>query len=287
MLTLEESSESKRCAGTASFEWIETICLNCNGNDQAVVKFERTFSLEELNHQIFSARRVTEHYHYRILECKGCGLVFSSPILPPAKLSELYRMSEFTYQKEVADIAATYIRYLRQHEHVLEAKSNALEIGCGSGFFLRELSRFGFAKVSGVEPSEDAVSKAGDLRSRIYTGLFEDADIEPCSLDLICCFQTLDHVVDPLKVLEKAYTLLRPGGIVYVIVHNERAFQARLFGKRSPIYDVEHIYLFNPSTLPMICRKAGFEPVHVFNVANTYPLEYWLECRRSLLRSFC
>ena len=77
-------------------------------------------------------------------------------------------------------------------------------------------------------------------------------------------------------MLEKAYKLLRPGGVIYVIVHNEQAFQARLFGKRSPIYDVEHIYLFNSSTLPMICRKAGFEPVRTFNVANTYPLEYWL-----------
>ena len=26
----------------------------------------------------------------------------------------------------------------------------------------------------------------------------------------------------------------------------------------------------------MICRKAWFEPVRTFNVANTYPLEYWL-----------
>jgi SAM-dependent methyltransferase len=270
-----------------SSDWIQTACLNCESNADTAVKYRRSFSLKNLSHQTFSARRETEHYHYRILQCRKCGLVFSSPVLAPGKLAELYRGSKLTYAKEASEIAGTYMRYLRCHEHLLTRKGAALEIGCGNGFFLRELSRFGFEHVMGVEPSEDAVARAGELQSKVYCGFFEDASFDRNSLDLICCFQTLDHVINPLEVLRKSWELLRPGGIAYLIVHNERALQARMFGEKSPIYDVEHVYLFNPSTISRICQKAGFRPERVFGVCNTYPLEYWLRMAPIPGKRFC
>jgi SAM-dependent methyltransferase len=273
-MDVSHDSEKDSCGDSAN--WIETVCLNCGSNDQTAVKYPLSFSVENLSHETFSARRQTEHYHYRILGCRNCGLVFSSPVLSPGRLAELYRGSKLKYENEVADIARTYIRYLRRHEKALQRKDTALEIGCGSGFFLRELKHFGFAHVFGVEPSEDSVAKAGDLRNEISTGFFEEAEYERNTFDLICCFQTLDHVIDPAGVLRKAYELLRPGGVLYIIVHNEHALQARLFGERSPIYDVEHIYLFNPKTLSRVCEKASFQNIEVFSVCNTYPLDYWL-----------
>ena len=93
--------------------------------------------------------------------------------------------------------------------------------------------------------------------------------------------------MNPMEVLRKCRQLLRPGGMLYVIVHNERALQARLFGEKSPIYDVEHVYLFNKSTLPCICEKAGLEPARVFSVCNTYPLEYWLRMAPIPAKAFC
>lgn len=63
---------------------------------------------------------------------------------------------------------------------------------------------------------------------------------------------------------------------MYVIVHDEHALQAKLFGEKSPIYDVEHVYLFNPHTLSSVCENSGLQVVEVFTVCNTYPLDYWL-----------
>ncbi len=257
-------------------DWIETTCLNCESNADTVVLYPRSFSVEALGPETFSARRETEHYHYQLLRCRRCGMVFSSPVLAPARQAELYRRSAVTYSNEAPAIARTYIHYLERHAHLLARREVALEVGCGSGFFLRELSRFGFKEVLGVEPSEDAVQRAGELRGKIYNGFFENASFENGSIDLICCFQTLDHVTNPLNVLKKCAELLRPGGAVYLIVHNERAMQARVFGERSPIYDVEHVYLFNRTTLSRVCEKAGLRPAPVFAVRNTYPLDYWL-----------
>lgn len=270
------SLRTDHAQSTNTTGWLETLCLRCGSNSHARVKFPCSFVTEELGPHTFSARRTTEHFHYRILECGECGQVYSSPVLPPDRLADLYRHSKLTYAQETPDIAQTYLRYLRRNSHLLTKTERALEIGCGSGFFLKELVRFGFNKVVGVEPSEDAVAQAGDLQDHIHCCFFEQAPLDDASFDLICCFQTLDHLLNPLDVLRRCLSLLRPGGLLYLVVHNERALQASLFGEKSPIYDVEHVYLFNPETLSGLCEKAGFQPQRVFGVHNTYPLEYWL-----------
>jgi hypothetical protein len=61
-----------------------------------------------------------------------------------------------------------------------------------------------------------------------------------------------------------------------MIMHNTLALQARIFGEKSPIIDVEHIYLFNKENLPELCKKAGFAVESVFDVKNGYPFSYWL-----------
>ena len=45
---------------------------------------------------------------------------------------------------------------------------------------------------------------------------------------------------------------------------------------KSPIYDVEHIYLFNKNTLRLIFEKNKFSNLKIFNVSNYYPFSYWI-----------
>lgn len=256
-------------------DYLNTQCLLCESNEFAVEKFPQNFKDAELTKEIFSARRTTEHFHYRFLECRKCGMVYSSPVLPLEVISRLYAESAQNYDDEVNDISESYLQYIRTNRDILKT-GKVLEIGCGSGFFLRELKRNGFQEVYGVEPSEEAVSKSGELRPYIFKGIIEKADYSDDSFDLICCFQTLDHLINPLQVLQRSFELLKPGGIIYIIVHNQQGRQAKWFGEKSPIYDVEHIYLFNESTLPALCHKAGFQTLSIFSVKNIYPLDYWV-----------
>ena len=61
-----------------------------------------------------------------------------------------------------------------------------------------------------------------------------------------------------------------------MVMHNTKALQAKIFGEKSPIIEVEHIYLFNKENLPELCNKAGFKVVSVFDVKNGYPYSYWI-----------
>ena len=77
-------------------------------------------------------------------------------------------------------------------------------------------------------------------------------------------------------MLVNMYRNVKPGGHAYLIMHNTKALQAKIFGEKSPIIDVEHIYLFNKENLSTLCQKAGFKVVSVFDVKNGYPFSYWI-----------
>ena len=53
-----------------------------------------------------------------------------------------------------------------------------------------------------TNPIEDAIEKADDdLRHLIHNGVFHEGLYEENSFDMVCMFQVLDHVVDPLDVM--------------------------------------------------------------------------------------
>jgi SAM-dependent methyltransferase len=256
-------------------EYVVKPCLFCGGEECFRELYPRNFRDEDLTPAIFSARRVTEHFHYRIVRCANTGLVFSREILPERKLEELYAGSRITFQEYARIIRKDYWRPLERHAAGM-ARGAALEIGCSSGFFLEELKSRGFRDVRGCEPSVEAKELAHpSVRDGIHTGFFTESAFPDSAFDLICCFQTLDHLSDPIGMLRTCRAKLKPGGLLYMIVHDADGLQARLFGEKSPIIDVEHIYLFNRRTLPMAAEKAGFSAVKAFPINNSYPLSYW------------
>jgi hypothetical protein len=46
-------------------------------------------------------------------------------------------------------------------------------------------------------------------------------------------------------------------------------------GLKSPIFDIEHLQLFSPSSVRALLMRAGFSRVSVHTVVNRYPLNYW------------
>ncbi len=251
-------------------------CLFCGEGERLRDLYPQTFTAGDLTPAVFSARRPTEHFHYRIVRCTACGLVFAREILPDDQLAALYARSAVTFTEHTGVIRRDYWRCLQPFLDGV-ARDSALEVGCSTGFFLEELRDRGFANVRGVEPSTEARARAAPhVREWITPQVFTRGMFPPASFGLLCSFQTLDHLSDPAGAVAAAYEILRPGGLAYCITHDVDALQARVLGKRSPIFDVEHVYLFNRSTLRRLFREHGFDVLSVGSVANSYPLRYWV-----------
>jgi len=86
----------------------------------------------------------------------------------------------------------------------------------------------------------------------------------------ICMFQVFDHIADPCELLDECFRTLRSGGLVLCLNHNVDAASARAMKERSPIIDVEHTYLYSPSTLRSIFTRHGFMVRRVGAVFNAY-----------------
>jgi SAM-dependent methyltransferase len=259
--------------------WSHTECLFCRQAADKVL-YLPCLTPESLTAYAFSARRLRRREHYRIVACGRCGLVRSDPILDDASLARLYAQSTFLFSEEVSYAARTYAELLlklRSRYAGGRPLRSLLEIGCSTGFFLEQALDLGVAEVLGVEPSRDCLAHAGKrVRPYILNDTFRPGLIEGRTFDLACAFHVFDHLPRPNETLRDMASLLNPGGFVLLVCHDVQAWTAKLLGDRSPIFDLEHIYLFSRDTLIRLAEEAGLTVLHCGNLSNRYPLGYWL-----------
>lgn len=258
-----------------TIELQSTRCASCNTEGNADELYPANFDLQALNPTIFSARRLPDRIHYRMVKCKTCGLVRSDPIVESEVLTNLYAQSAFDYIDEVTNLKCTYGHYLAKLNKYGGKKSALLEIGCGNGFFMEVALRHGYNNVRGVEPSVAAVAKASpEVRPHIIRDIMRPGLFEPEVFDVICLFQVLDHIPNPDMVINECFRLMKAGGLILYINHNIEALSSILLKSRSPIIDIEHLYLYSPATIDSFFSAHNFQVKDVGSVSNRYTLFY-------------
>ena len=135
----------------------------------------------------------------------------------------------------------------------------ALDLGCGDGWMLRSLRRYGW-RVIGIERTYQSAAVAGtEHQLPMLVGNLQAIRPQPC-IDLLIMFHVLEHLPDPLTTLRQCAQRLKAGGVILVAVPNLRSWQARWFGKYWFHLDVpRHLYHFSPDSLVRILEVAGFD----------------------------
>jgi SAM-dependent methyltransferase len=238
---------------------LPTRCAICDTDANADELYPANFDPKAFNPDVFSARRLPDSIHYRIVQCRQCGLVRSDPVISSDRLAQLYAGSHFDYGNEVPMLQRTYAKYLRRLRRYRSELDSLLEIGAGNGFFLEVALAEGFTTVNGIEPSAEAIAAARpDVRPTLVRDILRPGLFPPESFDAVCAFQVLDHVPEPLAFLRECHAMLKPRGLVLLFMHNVAAISARIMKSRSPIIDIEHTYLYSPSTITRLLQRAGF-----------------------------
>ena len=258
---------------------IDIICALCGEKQQIKTLYPSTFNEKMVSKSTYSARRFPDKIHYRIVKCQNCSLVFSSPVLPPGKILMLYKESVCNYKEQIPYLIKTYLNIIKKIKSDIAENPKVLEVGCGNGFFLKALLDCGLTKeVFGVEPGSKMVLHADEeVRSRIKVNFFKQNLFPKSTFDLILCFHVLDHMIDPNEFIRGAQALLKKNGYIIVVVHDTEGLSVKLFQEKSAIFDIEHIYLFNRKTLSKIFLRNKFKVVQIFNLINSYPLDYWIK----------
>jgi len=252
-----------------------TRCAICASEATSTELYPANLDPDSFTAEVFSARRLPDRLHYRMVRCDRCGLVRSDPVLSAEALAELYKESTFDYGDELDSLRVTYGSALDRAAAYLDKREGLVDIGCGSGFVLEVANERGWTDLHGVEPSGDAIAKAKpDIAPLIVHDMMRAGLFAEDSLSAVTLFQVLDHMPDPMGLLRDCLSILRPGGVIMAFNHNVTAWSARLLKDRSPIIDVEHTYLYSPDTMRKLFTGAGFEVISVSPVRNTYSISY-------------
>ncbi len=257
------------------FELSERACPGCSSSESEPFA-DANIDAEALDAFAFASRKIPEYMHHALVVCRQCDLLYANPAPDGSSLEAQYRDAAFDASDASRYAAATYARFLPAIAARLPDRNGALDIGTGDGAFLAQLLRLGFTGVVGVEPSAAPIAAAEpQLRTLIRHAPFRREDFGARGFSLISCFQTLEHVHDPLGLCRDAASLLRPGGALFVVCHNRRSLLTRAMGSKSPIFDLEHLQLFSPRSVRLLLMRAGFSRIELHPIVNRYPIDYW------------
>jgi SAM-dependent methyltransferase len=218
--------------------------------------------------------RATDRLHgaedeYTLVRCPACSLVWLSN---PPKPSEMHLHFTDAYHKLISNGGQKSPQRWRERKAALtlHKRSGALlDLGCSSGSFLESLKGEGW-KLHGIEMSSDC-AKIAEAKSsaQVFAGDILEAPFRRESFDVITCFDVLEHLYEPRRVIAKVGEWLKPGGIFYVLVPNIDSAEARVFGTYWHGLEMpRHLFHYCPESLCNLANVAGLSEVSVVTRRN-------------------
>lgn len=211
----------------------------------------------------------TSDDEFTMVQCSNCGLVYLNPRPDNSEFRTIYPDNYIPYRFD--EHLSGFVNKLRMTVQSLKVKSlrryvpeNAVvwDVGCGGGFFLECLRTSGKQswQLTGVDVSDSAIKT---IQSKGFTGIrgrFEELDISPDTVDVIVLNQVIEHLDNPVAVIKKAYSVLKPGGYLFIETPSLEGLDAKLFKHRywGGWHFPRHWTIFTSTTLTKLLEKEGF-----------------------------
>jgi 2-polyprenyl-3-methyl-5-hydroxy-6-metoxy-1,4-benzoquinol methylase len=202
------------------------------------------------------------HEGIALMRCGSCGLVFHDAFTDEAELREYY--DGYYHGENLAFSAITDRRFgeLLRSFDAYRRSNYILDVGCGSGHFLKVAIEMGW-HAHGTEIASSAFEQLSRLGINSFCGKLESANYPDDFFDVVYCSEVIEHLLDPMMLLGEIARILRPGGLLYLTTPNFNSLSRRLLGSRWRVIAKEHICYFTPGSLERALREAGFAKVAI------------------------
>ena len=157
-------------------------------------------------------------------------------------------------------------RKLRLIKPFQSTQGTLLDVGAGTGFFLRAAQKKGWT-VTGIEPNPSARNLANDKAENSVFDTDAMRQLPPNSFDVITLWHVLEHLPNLEEEIKLFHKLLKPNGRIVVAVPNYKSFDAFYFKDYWAAYDVpRHLWHFSQQSISKV-----FSEVQM-NLESTHPL---------------
>lgn len=187
-----------------------------------------------------------------------------SEYLAPEKLESDY--ADVRFQRE--------LRLFRSHCR----SGSVLDVGCSSGGFLHQLKRRfpNDYRILGTDVSTEPLAHAARMGIPVVMGEFLTQKFDE-QFDAVTFWAVMEHLSAPKLFLQKAASILKPGGHCFVLTPNMNSLAVRLVGAKYRYIFPEHLNYFTPQTI----RRFIETELDVVAMESTHfnPLVIWKDYR--------
>jgi 2-polyprenyl-3-methyl-5-hydroxy-6-metoxy-1,4-benzoquinol methylase len=221
------------------------------------------------HHVLYDLSRVDRPHGIpgHIVRCEACGFWFKIPSVsmhPHAAYQSEYAEDQAIAEFMLSEHARQFFRKVLNGLRVKTGR--LLDIGTGLGACIEEAQSLGY-KAQGIDLCEPLARKARLRGLDVQCKAAEQIQTSGV-FDVITVLDLIEHVSEPLALLNAARRALKPNGELVVYTPNHRAAVVLLarslyvLGFRFPVSEIfagNHLGFFDDRTLVSALRRAGFD----------------------------
>lgn len=209
---------------------------------------------------------------FKFIICGCCGFLYVNPILKEEVAAEFYKneaswfeVLENPVQSEMDTLKFSY--GLGVMEEYIKAGS-LLDIGCGNCGFL-ELARKNRWSCTGIEFNLKALEIAKVKGLDVVNYDINAPHFDNKEFDAVTLWEVLEHVSRPRAMIRRVNQLLRPGGLIFILVPNRDSLLNLMLREKSNTFTGHcHINFFNAGIMNRVLEEEGFTTLHTETIIS-------------------
>jgi 2-polyprenyl-3-methyl-5-hydroxy-6-metoxy-1,4-benzoquinol methylase len=202
----------------------------------------------------------------RVVACCSCDVFYANPVEEELASGKYYDRLGVPFYLSPNKLEGDYspVRFNREmayfRSHCQEGA--VLDVGCSTGAFLFRLNSHDEYQGVGMDVTGPALDHAESKGVPVIRESFLEHDFAGKRFRAITFWAVVEHLTDPLRFLQKAVTILEPGGLCFVLVPNRLSLATRILGARYRYVMPDHVNYFSRRTLiDFIERVPEFEVI--------------------------
>jgi SAM-dependent methyltransferase/ribosomal protein S27E len=250
---------------------VEVSCNNCGSA-------ESDFVTTGVEHEYDNTTRD----EFTVVKCKKCGLHYLNPRPDVSELGTIYPPEYYAYHLQSKNVelensdsllfrARKYV-YLHRLENAIAqcggtTELNVLDIGCADGRALNWYRQIQSRTIHtfGVDFDQVAVERARQAGHIAYLGRFEEVSLPNDYFDMAVATHVIEHVADPKAFAQRAFDVLKPGGILLLETPNIDSLDARIFRRShwGGYHFPRHWVFYSAESITNLALELGFEVIKI------------------------